>query len=200
MQSVHALILSLLVAAPAIAHADESPPPPMPIAPMPMAAPTKSDGSGYVAPKFVPYEGGDIPSYAHIETRPNIAFVASGVSIFGSAYVTSLIYGLATCGAQTSCRAGSGWLYLPIAGPFVTSAQAPTTGGQALAAFDGGVQVLGVALTIVGFALPRKYVSWQTKTATLTLSPTVGGLSDSPTNAGSTMPEVKSGLSLVGKF
>jgi hypothetical protein len=199
MHSAHALILGLLVASPAIAHADETPPQ-HESAPTLAPTPPKYDGSGYVAPKFVPYEGGDIPSYAHIETRPNIAFIATGTSIFGSAYVTSLIYGLATCGAQTNCRSGSGWLYLPIAGPFVTSAQAPTTGGQALAAFDGGVQVLGVALTIVGFAMPRKYVTWQTKTATLTLSPTVGGAANSATDTGSTMPATKSGLSLVGKF
>jgi hypothetical protein len=198
MRSAHALILSLLAASPAIAHADEPSPPHESTPTPPKLGP--AEGSGYVAPKFVPYEGGDIPSYAHLETRPNIAFIATGTSIFGSAYVTSLIYGLATCGAQTNCRAGSGWLYLPLAGPFVTSAQAPTTGGQALAAFDGGVQVLGVALTIVGFAMPRKYVTWQTKTATVTLSPTIGGVADCATNTGSLAPAIKSGLSLVGKF
>ncbi len=59
-------------------------------------------------------------------------------------YGSSLLYAVATCGAQQECRNGSAWLYVPVFGPFITAAQAPTTGGQALAAFDGAVQTIGL--------------------------------------------------------
>jgi hypothetical protein len=181
--------LSLLVAVPSAALADGGTAPQAEWSPSgggQLGAPAASipfgsvpDSGGYVAPRFVPYLGGDIPKGAHIETRPDMAYVATGVSVLGSAYITSLIYGLSTCSAQMKCRPGSGWLYLPLAGPFITSAQSPTTGGQALAAFDGGVQVLGLALTIVGFAAPRKYVTWQRKSTTVSWAPTVSGFGPS---------------------
>ena len=42
------------------------------------------DNGGYVAPHFVPYLGGGIPQYAHIETKPNLALVGSGTAILGT--------------------------------------------------------------------------------------------------------------------
>jgi len=133
------------------------------------------DTGGYVIPHFVPYLGGGIPQYAHIETKPNLALVGSGTAILGTAYFISLIYALSTCGAQTDCRAGSGWLYLPLVGPFITAAQSLTSGGAALAAFDGGVQVLGATLAIAGLVAPKKFVVWQDKTTSISVTPTSPG-------------------------
>ena len=192
--------LGLLALAPTTALADEQPTAPAEYAPpKPTAVAAPSDPkSTYVVPRSVLYQGGDIPSNAHIETRPNVAFIVTGVSIFGSAYATSLIYGLSTCGAQSKCRKGSGWLYLPLVGPFVTAAQAPTTGGQALAAFDGGVQLLGVTLAIVGFAVPRRFVTWQNKSMMLTVTP---GMASAPGPslpiATGSKPDLGTGLSIT---
>ena len=129
---------------------------------------------GYVVPQSVPYEGGAIPAFSHIEERPNTTLVRAGFGVLGAAYGVSLIYALSTCGAQMDCRAGSAWLYVPVLGPFITAAQAPTTGGAALSAFDGGVQVLGAVLAVAGVAAPDKFVVWQGRTARLSLAPTSG--------------------------
>jgi len=154
---------------PAVVHA----PAPRPVAPS--TAETTDDLGGYVLPHFVPYLGGDIPKYAHIETKPNMALIASGTAVLGTAYFVSLIYALSTCGAQMDCRAGSGWLYLPVVGPFITAAQSGTPGGSALAAFDGGVQTLGAALAIAGLVAPKKFVVWQDKNAAVAITPTSPG-------------------------
>jgi hypothetical protein len=130
------------------------------------------DGSGYVPPHFVPYVGGAIPSSAHLETKPDLTFVGAGIGIASLPYVISLAYALSTCGAQMDCRPGSAFLYAPVVGPFITAAQSPTTGGAALAAFDGGLQLLGAALVVVGFAKPNQFVVWQDHTASLAVTPT----------------------------
>jgi hypothetical protein len=138
------------------------------------ASPEQKDA--YVEPHFVPYRGGRIPDYAHIETKPNVGLIATGIATFGTAYLGAFLYALGTCSAQMECRPGSNWLYLPIAGPFIAAATAPTTGGAALAAFDGGVQVLGATLAIAGFLAPKKFVMWQDKAAKLELVPTGAGV------------------------
>ncbi len=191
---------ALFVLVPSAAYADVNPTEPSEYVP-PGAQPASKASearTSYVVPRSVLYQGGDIPSNAHIETKPDIAFIATGVSTFASAYVTSLVYGVSTCGAQTKCRAGSGWLYLPLVGPFITSAQAPTTGGQALAAFDGGVQALGLTLAIVGFVVPRKFVTWQSKLGSITVTPGAGAsaLPSSPL-VGEAKPDLGSGLSVT---
>ncbi len=139
------------------------------------AASTDATDSGYTPPHFVPYAGGAIPSYANIATKPDMGLAASGIAVLGTSYFVSLVYALSTCGAQMDCRSGSGWLYLPVVGPFITAAQAPTTGGAALAAFDGGVQVLGAALAISSVLAPKKFVMWQDKTSKLSIAPTTVG-------------------------
>ena len=161
--------------------AQAQPPQTKPVTPAPMPRVVEAsssdapDADGYVAPHFVPYRGGDIPKNAHIETKANLGLVGAGASIGGGVYFISLVYALSTCGAQMDCRAGSGWLYVPIVGPFITAAQSPTSGGAALAAFDGSVQVLGAVLAVAGVVAPRKFVVWQDKTAAVTITPTMPG-------------------------
>jgi len=130
-----------------------------------------TDPSGYITPHAVPYEGGAIPENAYLERRPNLAFIGTGAGLFGASYLGALIYGLSTCSAQEACRQGSGFLYIPIVGPFITMATAPTTGGSALAGFDGGVQLLGAALMVTGFIAQKKFVVWQSKHASMTITP-----------------------------
>jgi hypothetical protein len=130
---------------------------------------------GYVVPHAVPYQGGVIPQNAYIEHRPNLPFIGTGVGLFGASYLGALIYALNTCSAQEACRQGSGFLYIPIVGPFLTMATSLTTGGSALSGFDGGVQVLGAALAITGFIAQKKFVVWQGKSASVAVMPTPVG-------------------------
>jgi hypothetical protein len=141
----------------------------------PAAASTASDDEpptqGYRRPHVVPYLGGEIPGNAHLESRPDWGLVKAGGWILGTTYVISLAYALETCGAQMSCRAGSSFLYVPVAGPFFTAAQAPTTGGQALSVFDGVAQTVGAALLVAGFAFPDKFVVWQDRATAAAVTP-----------------------------
>lgn len=112
----------------------------------------------YQPPKVVDYYGGRIPRDSVIETRPRYALLATGIAMTGGAYFISLTYALSTCGAKMECRSGSEWLYAPIIGPFMAAAKAPTTGGMALATFDGFVQVGGVALAAASLLSQKKVV------------------------------------------
>lgn len=112
----------------------------------------------YQPPTVVDYYGGRIPRDSSIEERPRAAFVATGIAMAGTAYGGALLYAIGTCGAQMDCRNGSAWLYAPLIGPFLTAGQAPTSGGRALAIFDGSLQTVGVALFVAGFLAPKKVV------------------------------------------
>lgn len=90
---IAALVLSSLIPASAFADDDQ-----------------RADPGGYIVPKAVPYEGGDIPANAKIVSKPNVAFIGTGVAMFSASYAGALIYGLATCSAQEACRGGSGFL------------------------------------------------------------------------------------------
>ena len=98
---------------------------------------------GYSPPHVVDYAGGRVPAYAHLEQRTNTTLIEQGLAVTGATYAISVLYALGTCGAQMECRSGSQWLYVPVLGPFMTAAQAPTTGGEALSVFDGALQAAG---------------------------------------------------------
>lgn len=138
-------VLALTVATASVARADD----------------TDQTRPGYSPPHVVPYEGGAIPPYAHLEDRPNKPLIQGGLGVAGSVYGLSVLYALGTCGAQMACREGSAWLYVPVVGPFVTATQAPTSGGQALSIFDGLLQVIGTVVAIAGLEMPRSVVVWQ---------------------------------------
>lgn len=161
---------------PAVVRAE--PPPQQPVEThVEAVAPKKPADDGYVAPTLTPYEGGSIPKDAKIVTQPNLPVLGTGIALFATSYAGALIYALSTCGAQEACRGGSSFLYIPFIGPFITAAanETPTTGGRALAGFDGGVQVLGGALAIASFVWPKKFVLWQSKTASVQVTPTTLG-------------------------
>jgi len=132
---------------------------------------------GYVTPTIVPYEGGAIPRDAKLVTQPNVPVLGTGIGLFAASYGGALLYALSTCSAQETCRGGSSFLYIPFIGPFITAAvrETPTTGGRALAAFDGSAQVLSGALAIASFVWPKKFVMWQSKTAKVQVVPTTMG-------------------------
>jgi hypothetical protein len=140
-----------------------------------VAAPTSdAEAAGaYVTPTIVPYEGGAIPKDAKLVTQPNLTLLGTGIGVFAASYAGALIYALSTCSAQETCRGGSSYLYIPFIGPFITAAvnETPTTGGRALAAFDGGVQVLSAGLAVASIVWPKKFVMWQSKTTAVQVMP-----------------------------
>ncbi len=151
---------------------------------------------GYVVPQSTPYQGGRIPRGASIEKRPNMALIEAGAAIFGSAYGLSLLTSALMCTPGSSCGTSgvsAAWLYLPIVGPFIAASDAGTTGGSALAAFDGGVQLLGAAIALTGLLAPKKFVVWQDKTASIKLTPGSGASS----SFGDAKPVGVAGLSLT---
>jgi hypothetical protein len=135
--------------------------------------------TGYIAPELVAFEGGALPKDASLTRRPTWALVGAGLGVFGATYTASVIAAAVSCPPQGDCPAtrSAAWLYLPIVGPFITAAQSTSTGGAALAAFDGTLQVTGAALAIAGLIAQKKFVMWQEKSTTLTVMPTA-------TNAG----------------
>jgi len=116
-------------------------------------------------PKTMDYEDGEpIPAGYHKKTRVRKWMVAGGAATFGALYLFSLIIGAtgdSVCSSEQSsgnlnpCRP-NGWrdLYIPVAGPFVAIAGLNATGGTAPLLIDGIGQAAGVALLIVGIAMP----------------------------------------------
>jgi hypothetical protein len=164
MRNFISLIAAALVLAPAAAFAEDE------------APQAKPANGGYVVPQAVAYEGGKVPENATIEKRPNLALIGTGIGIFAAAYVPSVITAIVACGPQKDCSAtgGAAWLYFPVVGPFITAAMSTSTGGAALAAFDGGLQVTGAAIAIAGLVAQKKFVIWQDKTAKVTVTPGAG--------------------------
>jgi hypothetical protein len=130
----------------------------------------------YVVPHAVAYEGGSIPEGTSLDKRPNMAVVGTGLGIFAASYLPSVITAIVACGPQSDCGAtkGAAWLYLPIVGPFITAATSTSTGGAALAAFDGGLQLTGATIAIVGLVAKKQFVVWQDKATKVAFTPGAG--------------------------
>ncbi len=128
-----------------------------------VTAPALADDAapGYVPPHVADYTGGAIPANAHLENRTDRTLLSTGAALAAIPYGFSVLYALSTCGAQMDCRSGSQWLYMPVLGPFLTAAQAPTSGGEALSVFDGALQLTGLGFLVASQLLPRKVVVWQ---------------------------------------
>lgn len=155
-------------------------PPPPPPQPAQQAAPQQQQRGyqppatlGYSAPHRVRYGGGEIPAYAHIETEPRKGLLIAGAAVLGASYAVSLLFAFGYCGPGSECVNGA--LYIPVIGPFIVAAMAPSTGGATLAAFDGIVQLGGLGLLIAGFVAPEKFVVWQDADARASLTIVPGG-------------------------
>lgn len=153
-------------------------PPPM-VQAQPQAQPQRKPGYqppatlGYSAPHRVRYEGGPIPTYAHIETTPRKGLIIGGAAVLGASYLASVFAAMIYCGPGVECQ--NGGLYIPVIGPFIVAAQAPSSGGATLAAFDGVLQLSGLGLIIAGFVAPEKFVVWQDSDAQASLTIVPGG-------------------------
>jgi hypothetical protein len=145
---------------------DPSQPPPGAYPPPPGAYPPgypPPPGYGYnpyapppasVAPWTLDYEDGDpIPPGYHVDTRIRKGLVIGGAVTLGTTW-------LITCltGAILTTAFGDEFapLFAPVAGPFITIGTAQASGGGlALLAVDGVIQTGGLAMLIVGIAVPK---------------------------------------------
>ncbi len=191
MRTLVALALVTLVPATALADDDaapvktvirdrqveaQPPPPPPPPQVVVVAKPKPKPTNEYVTPTFIPYEGGKIPAEMTLTRRPNMTLIGAGLVVLGLSYVPSVFTAAIACPPQADCTAtrGVAWLYLPVVGPFITAAMSTSPGGAALAAFDGALQVTGATLAIAGLVAQKKFVMWQDKSASLSVTPTAG--------------------------
>ncbi|MFT3710790.1 MAG: hypothetical protein QM817_24465 [Archangium sp.] len=173
--SVIALAVALFSFGALAQEVSPPPPPPPPAQVQPQQQPGYRPPAtlGYSAPHRVRYGGGEIPAYAHIETEPRKGLLIAGAAVLGASYAVTLLFAIGYCGPGSECVNGA--LYIPIVGPFIVAAQAPSSGGATLAAFDGVVQLGGLALLVAGFVAPEKFVVWQDSDAQASLSFVPGG-------------------------
>jgi hypothetical protein len=106
------------------------------------------------------------------EYKPRYGLIASGLTLFGVSYLTTVIAAAAVGNRCVSnqdfalgCKTADWPIYIPVAGPFIQMGYltGPGTGaGRALLAIDGVLQTSGVILAIVGAASGKRqpvYVS-----------------------------------------
>jgi hypothetical protein len=107
-----------------------------------------------VAPWTLDYEDGDpIPPGYHVETKVRKGLVIGGSVTLGTTWaITCLTAGFLTALGGDEFAP----LFAPVAGPFITIGTAQASGGGlALLAMDGVIQTGGLAMLILGIALPK---------------------------------------------
>jgi hypothetical protein len=150
-----------------------------PAAYAPAAYPPPPPGYAYAypvaprPPENVPYEGGPVPSGYHVEDRARRGPTIAGMVIWGSAYVLGL-----TVASADNFPNSTGWLVVPVVGPWVTLASRHNTTSctfdtlgesvcdsvttdddnttRTFLILDGLTQATGAALFIYGLASPKK--------------------------------------------
>jgi hypothetical protein len=123
-------------------------------------------------------EGDKVPSGYHAEQRMRKGLVIAGGAVFGGFYLGSA--GLAALGQDVSKNGGGrndlAPLFIPIAGPFITMANSSTAFGDFLLAIDGGAQIAGATMAIIGLTMPKTIlVRNDVGTASVTITPVIGG-------------------------
>lgn len=124
----------------------DPPPPPPPLVPVP--PPTYAPRN---APRTLDWEPGEpVPEGYHLTTQIRTGLVVGGAVVFGVTWFLNAL--VASIGIQAAP------LYIPIVGPFI--AMGTFRSLQAVDAFflalDGLTQAGGVAMFIVGLAVPRQ--------------------------------------------
>jgi hypothetical protein len=149
------LALALIVPVPAFAQPIPSQPPTLENVRVPTERP--------MGPRTLPFvEGERVPPGYVLAEHANAAAIAGGASVFGLAYViTLLVYAVETdgCGGgHGPCEDGLWPLWFPAFGPLLAIGTARADGGVATALLaDGVVQAFGVGLVIYGLATEKFY-------------------------------------------
>jgi len=125
-------------------------------------------------PESVPYDGGPIPTGYHLEERPRRGPVIAGTVIVASAYALGL-----TVASTDNFPNSTGWLVVPVVGPWITLAARHQTQDcvgfnstgdicantdennttRTFLVLDGLTQATGAILLIYGLASPKKVVA-----------------------------------------
>lgn len=135
------------------------------------------------------WEDGDpIPPGYHPDTRSRKGLIIGGAVTFGVFYLISALVGagsLAECSAHniisTSPCNDLGPLLIPAAGPFISLGTSHADGGgAALLILDGVVQAGGIAMLVLGIAIPRTVLvrndlGLNRKETVATIEPMIGG-------------------------
>jgi hypothetical protein len=142
----------------------------MPAQPPPAAPP--SYPPGYSAPPEIKYKEGDpIPPGYHLEDKPRMGAVVTGIAIGGVAYGLGLLTAI-----SDDFENQKGWLILPVVGPWLTLGQREDSCREydsirdtyndcvsnaftpLLLVIDGILQVVGGTLIFIGHAAPRAWL------------------------------------------
>ena len=125
-------------------------------------------------PEVVNYDGGPVPAGYHVEERPRKALIITGALLTGVPWVLGITF---AGGAKPSFENQTGWLVLPVLGPWLTLATRKTSdctntssgsycfndgdegAKRTLLVFDGLLQATGAVLFIAGIANPKKVVA-----------------------------------------
>lgn len=135
------------------------------------------------------YEEGDpIPPGYHPDTRVRRGLVIGGAVTFGVMYLLSALtaaVSMSACSAKTFATSSTctdlGFLLVPVAGPFIEIAHSKAdAGGAVILVIDGIAQAGGVAMLILGIALPktvlvRNDLALGRKETVATFEPVLGG-------------------------
>jgi hypothetical protein len=139
------------------------PQPPPPTAPPPNGYPITPRDYGAGPDTLGFREGMFIPPGYHLSTRPHRILLVSGLSMVSSPYLLGLIVG-----AFDGFDNQKGWLFLPIAGPFITSSRrhrcsdsslvtcVHDSGTSTVLAIDGIVQGAGALTMLIAVAVQEK--------------------------------------------
>lgn len=131
-------------------------------------------------------EGDPIPPGYHPDTRARKGLIIGGAVTFGVFYLISALVGAVALDCQStfsnSSCGGLGVLLIPAAGPFIAIGTAKADGGgAAILVIDGLAQAGGLAMLILGIALPktvlvRNDIGSNRKEVVGTIEPLIGGM------------------------
>ena len=145
---------------------------------------------GMAGPRVITsYQEGDpIPPGYHPDTRVRSGLVIGGAVTFGVTYLLSALVAavsMSACSAKTFVTSTTctdlGFLLVPVAGPFIEIAHSKAdAGGAVVLIIDGLAQAGGVAMLILGIAIPRTVLvrndlALGRKETVATFEPVLGG-------------------------
>jgi len=96
------------------------------------------------------------PAPAPVETSPRWVLVGVGAGVFTLGYGLSVFTALTQSNVTDVDHSAYGWMAVPVAGPFVTAAEAPLKRDeQVTIPALGVVQVIGLGVAAAGFVFPK---------------------------------------------
>lgn len=93
--------------------------------------------------------------------RVKKGLLIAGIATFGGGWLFSMLVGYTMLSGDstpegttcTNCKSVGGRLFIPLVGPFIAAPDADGSDGKAVCVIMGGVQVVGLVLTIAGGAV-----------------------------------------------